>query len=283
MDIRAGYGLPEGLDPVELAAGLIARYENLWAELTREEVFSASEQYRIDSRIKRLNQLGVDVGELDVQAIDAGHRLRMRVQVVEPGHHRRRLEELTGLCDRILVMRQGANGGSFSSIDFAREPLLRAASDADAGVRIAAIRALCSFTPLPRLDPIRAALDDGDRRVRIAAIQAAGHFRDRQSLPVLAAAVKDTDAPVPADLKISNTAEPDTRYRVLLDCYKAVRQADPYNPVAPTHIVRSFEEDRQLPEARVKQMLQDVCSSPLLKEVAKLIERSKKRFGDRAS
>jgi hypothetical protein len=97
MDIRAGYGLPEGLDPVELAAGLIARYENLWAELTREEVFSASEQYRIDSRIKRLNQLGFDVGELDVQAIDAGHRLRMRVQVVEPGHHRRRLQELTGL------------------------------------------------------------------------------------------------------------------------------------------------------------------------------------------
>jgi len=97
MDIRSGYGLPEGLDPVDLAAGLIARYENLWAELTREEVFSASEQYRIDSRIKRLNQLGFDVGELDVQAIDAGHRLRMRVQVVEPGHHRRRLEELTGL------------------------------------------------------------------------------------------------------------------------------------------------------------------------------------------
>jgi hypothetical protein len=97
MDIRAGYGLPEGLDPVELASGLIARYENLWAELTREEVFSASEQYRIDSRIKRLNQLGFDVGELDVQAIDAGHRLRMRVQVVEPGHHRRRLQELTGL------------------------------------------------------------------------------------------------------------------------------------------------------------------------------------------
>jgi hypothetical protein len=97
MDIRAGYGLPEGLDPVELAAGLIARYESLWAELTREEVFAASEQYRIDSRIKRLNQLGFDVGELDVQAIDAGHRLRLRVQVVEPGHHRRRLQELTGL------------------------------------------------------------------------------------------------------------------------------------------------------------------------------------------
>jgi hypothetical protein len=97
MDIQAGFGLPEGLAPVELAAGLVARYEHLWAELTREEVFAAQEQYRIDSRIKRLNELGFDVEELDIQTIEGGHKIRLRVQVVEPGHHRRRLEALTGL------------------------------------------------------------------------------------------------------------------------------------------------------------------------------------------
>lgn len=97
MDIQAGFGLPEGLDPVELAAGLVGRYEHLWAELTREEVFAAQEQYRIDSRIKRLNNLGFDVEELDIQTIEGGHKIRLRVQVVEPGHHRRRLESLTGL------------------------------------------------------------------------------------------------------------------------------------------------------------------------------------------
>jgi hypothetical protein len=97
MDIQAGYGLPQGLDPVDLAAGLVARYEHLWAELTREEVFAAQEQYRIDSRIQRLNDLGFDVEELDIQSIEGGLKLRLRVQVVEPGHHRRRLEALTGL------------------------------------------------------------------------------------------------------------------------------------------------------------------------------------------
>jgi len=97
MDLQAGFGLPEGLDPVDLAAGLIARYEKLWAELTREEVFAAQEQYRVDTRIQRLNDLGFDVEELDIQTIDAGHRIRLRVKVVEPGHHRRRLEALTGL------------------------------------------------------------------------------------------------------------------------------------------------------------------------------------------
>ncbi len=97
MDLDAGFGLPEGLDPIELGTGLTQRYESLWAELTREEVFSAQEQYRVDSRIKRLNELGFDVEELDIRTIDGGHMIRLRVQVVEPGHHRRRLERLTGL------------------------------------------------------------------------------------------------------------------------------------------------------------------------------------------
>jgi len=97
MDLQAGFGLPAGLDPIELGGGLLTRYESLWAELTREEVFSAQEQYRIDSRIKRLNELGFDVEELDIQTIEGGHKIRVRVQVVEPGHHRRRLEALTGL------------------------------------------------------------------------------------------------------------------------------------------------------------------------------------------
>lgn len=97
MDLRAGFGLPGTLDPIDLGAGLIARYDNLWAELTREEVFGAHEQYRVDARVSRLNALGFDVEELDLQNIEGGQTLRLRVQVVEPGHHRRRLELLTGL------------------------------------------------------------------------------------------------------------------------------------------------------------------------------------------
>jgi hypothetical protein len=97
MDLQAGFGLPNGLDPIELGAGLVSRYDGLWTELTREEVFAAQEQFRVDSRIKRLNALGFDVEELDIQTIEAGHKIRLRVQVVEPGHHRRRLEALTGL------------------------------------------------------------------------------------------------------------------------------------------------------------------------------------------
>jgi hypothetical protein len=52
-----------------------------------------------------------------------------------------------------------------------------------------------------------------------------------------------------------------------------VRLADPYSPSAPSHIARRFEEDRELPEARVERMLLDVLSSPLVPRVAQLIER----------
>jgi hypothetical protein len=97
MDLQAGFGLPDGLDPIELGTGLTSRYEQLWTELTREEVFAAQEQYRVDSRIKRVNELGFDVEELDIETIEGGHKIRLRVQVVEPGHHRRRLQALTGL------------------------------------------------------------------------------------------------------------------------------------------------------------------------------------------
>ncbi len=90
---------------------------------------------------------------------------------------------------------------------------------------------------------------------------------------VKAASVQDSDRPIPAGFKPSAAPEPDTRYKVLLDCFLAARQADPFSPTAPTHIARSFDEGRQLPEVRVKQMLETACGSPLVKQVAQVIER----------
>lgn len=89
---------------------------------------------------------------------------------------------------------------------------------------------------------------------------------------VSAAAVTDVAEPAPAGLVVSSAPEPDTRYAVLLGTYRAVRQVDPYSPTAPTHIDRSFNESRQIPEARVVAMLETVLSSPLLKRTGELIE-----------
>jgi hypothetical protein len=88
---------------------------------------------------------------------------------------------------------------------------------------------------------------------------------------VKAAAVKDSDSSGKS-LAVTNNREPDTRYAKLLETFLASRKADPYSPTAPTLIDRRFDEDRELPEARVRAMLEQVLSSPLVAQTAKLIQ-----------
>jgi hypothetical protein len=68
-------------------------------------------------------------------------------------------------------------------------------------------------------------------------------------------------------------AEPDTRYKVFLDIFKAQRKLDTYFPALPTHIRRKFEVAREIPEAEVEKLFTDFVSSPLIGRVAKLISR----------
>lgn len=82
----------------------------------------------------------------------------------------------------------------------------------------------------------------------------------------------DSDVPPPSQLKITSAPEPFTRYAMLLKTYQASREVDPYSPTAPTLIARRFDEDREIPEQRVRQMLEQVVTSPLLPQVAALIQ-----------
>jgi hypothetical protein len=70
----------------------------------------------------------------------------------------------------------------------------------------------------------------------------------------------------------TNAPEPNTRYAKLLLTFQASRKADPYSPTAPTLIARRFDENREIPEARVRQMFEQVLSTPLVPQVARLIE-----------
>ena len=89
---------------------------------------------------------------------------------------------------------------------------------------------------------------------------------------VKAASQKDSDATPPVNQNITNAPEPATRYATLLKTYQAARKVDPYSPTAPTLIARRFDEDREIPEQRVKAMLEQVLTSPEVPKVAKLIE-----------
>ena len=83
---------------------------------------------------------------------------------------------------------------------------------------------------------------------------------------------QDADASEAKEAPASNAPEPDTRYAVLLKCFQAARKADPYSPTAPTLIARRFDENRQIPEERVRKMLEEILSSPFVPRVAALVE-----------
>ena len=79
---------------------------------------------------------------------------------------------------------------------------------------------------------------------------------------------KDADQAPTAQIKESNS-----RYATILKTFRASKLVDPYSPTAPTLIDRRFNENREIPEARVKAMLEAVLASPLVPRVAALIEK----------
>ena len=84
----------------------------------------------------------------------------------------------------------------------------------------------------------------------------------------------EADAPRKISAAVAEaSAEPDTRYARLLAQFQAARQADPFTPATPTAIARSFGLSREIPEERVKALLEEVLSSPLVPKVAAEIER----------
>ncbi len=67
--------------------------------------------------------------------------------------------------------------------------------------------------------------------------------------------------------------EPDTRYRHLLDNFRALRREDPYYPATPTYIERKFELERQMTEREVEELLVAVLESAEFGDLAALIKQ----------
>ncbi len=67
--------------------------------------------------------------------------------------------------------------------------------------------------------------------------------------------------------------EANSRYAMILNVFRAAKLVDPYSLTAPTLIERRFNEQREIPETRVRSMLEAVLTSPLVPRVAKLIEK----------
>lgn len=97
MDLQAAGQLSAEVDPTKVVETLRERYEQLWAELTDEQVMDVTERHLIDARLQRLNDLGFDTTEISIKAMTDGSIVRFKPVVVEAGHHQRLLKSLTGI------------------------------------------------------------------------------------------------------------------------------------------------------------------------------------------
>jgi hypothetical protein len=70
---------------------------------------------------------------------------------------------------------------------------------------------------------------------------------------------------------VSADREPDTRYQMLLEDFRAQQMTDADSPMAPTEIDRHFQLDDEIPEARVRSLLTQILASPLVPRVAALV------------
>ena len=75
------------------------------------------------------------------------------------------------------------------------------------------------------------------------------------------------NSPVTAD------PEPDTRYQVLLNNFKALKAADPYNPFYPDYISRAFGQEMEIPQKDVEDLFVALLSSPAVKQAGELISK----------
>ncbi len=88
---------------------------------------------------------------------------------------------------------------------------------------------------------------------------------------VTPADVNDSEIDVSISADISDQPEPNTRYLMLQKNYIAQKSADPYWPTMPNFIQRRFDQGREIPEKRVKEIFDSVLTSSLFAKVAELI------------
>ncbi|MFW9906322.1 MAG: DUF4032 domain-containing protein [Candidatus Thorarchaeota archaeon] len=110
MDLSMILKLPESLDDFfSIGTKIRGRYEHLWDELTKDETFDKHEWYRIHDRIKRINDLGFTVDEVEIITTENGNKLHMKPFVTDRNYHQTHLHTLTGIFAEEKQARQILN------------------------------------------------------------------------------------------------------------------------------------------------------------------------------
>ncbi len=96
-DLRLAHELAQGIPIIDTGIYIRQRYRQLWNEITREDIINPGENFRIQERIRALNELGFSVGEVELADTRGGNQLRFRVVVTDRNFHHHQLQGMTGI------------------------------------------------------------------------------------------------------------------------------------------------------------------------------------------
>lgn len=97
LDLQAQGTVGSGIRPELFVGDLMERYERLWAELNEAVYIQPGGAFRIENRIRRLNEMGFSIGEISLDPTALGDRLQFKVTVTDRLYHRNQLFSLVGL------------------------------------------------------------------------------------------------------------------------------------------------------------------------------------------
>jgi hypothetical protein len=97
-DVAALQNRPEDIDQaIDAAEAVRERYLAVWAELHDVPALPAGDRQAIRSRLRRLNELGYAVDEIEVVPAGSGDAVQLRVTTTNRAFHAHELERLTGI------------------------------------------------------------------------------------------------------------------------------------------------------------------------------------------
>ena len=74
-------------------------------------------------------------------------------------------------------------------------------------------------------------------------------------------------------LKVDVSREPDTRYQQVINIFHAAQKIDAYRSDAPTHVLRTFNEDLEIPMEEIEALFTQLIESDEIKQVAQIIRQ----------
>ena len=72
-------------------------------------------------------------------------------------------------------------------------------------------------------------------------------------------------------VEVRGEREPDTRYQQIINIFRAGQQIDAYRKDAPTHVLRTFNEDLEIPKEEIEALFTQLIASDEIKQVAQII------------